>query len=123
MQELIDIIERGFETGARMENAAELTKLKDAVADAIQMLDTGEARVAEKIDGDWHVHQWLKKAVLLSFRLSDNKLVDGGYDLLLTPTSPVPPPDVGTLGPSESVLFTFACNSTGQPATPSHHQP
>ena len=79
MQELMDIIERGFETGARMETAAELTELRDAVTEAIRMLDTGEARVAEKIDGDWHVHQWLKKAVLLSFRLSDNGLIEGAH--------------------------------------------
>lgn len=79
MHELIDIVERGFDAGARMDSDAELAALKGAVAEAIRMLDTGEARVAEKIDGDWHVHQWLKKAVLLSFRLSDNEVVDAGY--------------------------------------------
>ena len=79
MQELIDIVARGFDRGARMDSEAELADLKGAVAEAIRMLDTGAARVAEKIDGDWHVHQWLKKAVLLSFRLSDNAVVDGGH--------------------------------------------
>jgi len=43
------------------------------------MLDSGAARVAEKIDGEWHVHQWLKKAVLLSFRLTENSVVDGSH--------------------------------------------
>lgn len=53
--------------------------VRDAVEDAIAGLDTGTYRVAEKqADGNWHVHQWLKKAVLLSFRLNDNEIVDGG---------------------------------------------
>ena len=42
------------------------------------MLDRGEIRVAEKIDGEWTVHEWTKKAVLLSFRLRDNELMRGG---------------------------------------------
>jgi 2,3,4,5-tetrahydropyridine-2-carboxylate N-succinyltransferase len=45
---------------------------------AFALLESGAARVAEKIDGEWVVHQWLKKAVLLSFRLNDNAVVDGG---------------------------------------------
>jgi 2,3,4,5-tetrahydropyridine-2-carboxylate N-succinyltransferase len=49
--------------------------VRDAVATALSMLDAGKARVAEKIDGNWVVHQWLKKAVLLSFRLEDNAVV------------------------------------------------
>jgi 2,3,4,5-tetrahydropyridine-2-carboxylate N-succinyltransferase len=43
-----------------------------------RQLDAGTLRVAEKIDGEWVTHQWLKKAVLLSFRLQDNSLIDGG---------------------------------------------
>jgi len=50
-----------------------------AVDEAIALLDSGEARVAEKVDGQWLVHQWLKKAVLLSFRLNDNQPVEAGY--------------------------------------------
>jgi 2,3,4,5-tetrahydropyridine-2-carboxylate N-succinyltransferase len=46
--------------------------VRDAVAQALDELDAGNLRVAEKIDGDWVTHQWLKKAVLLSFRLADN---------------------------------------------------
>jgi 2,3,4,5-tetrahydropyridine-2-carboxylate N-succinyltransferase len=46
--------------------------VREAVETALAMLDTGSARVAEKVGGEWVVHQWLKKAVLLSFRLSDN---------------------------------------------------
>ena len=53
-------------------------EVKAAVQAALALLDSGQARVAEKIDGDWVVHQWLKKAVLLSFRLNDNRMMDGG---------------------------------------------
>ncbi|GGE87265.1 2,3,4,5-tetrahydropyridine-2,6-dicarboxylate N-succinyltransferase [Sphingomonas prati] len=52
--------------------------VRDAVTTALDMLDTGRARVAEPSDGGWVVNQWLKKAVLLSFRLNDNALIDGG---------------------------------------------
>ncbi|HXL99335.1 MAG TPA: 2,3,4,5-tetrahydropyridine-2,6-dicarboxylate N-succinyltransferase [Rhizomicrobium sp.] len=52
-------------------------RVRDAVNDALQMLDAGEARVAEKIGGEWQVHQWLKKAVLLSFRLTEMKPIAG----------------------------------------------
>ncbi len=50
---------------------------RDAVNQALSMLDNGTARVAEKKDGQWVVNQWLKKAVLLSFRLNDNVLIEG----------------------------------------------
>ena len=50
---------------------------RDAVNQALAMLDNGTARVAEKKDGLWVVNQWLKKAVLLSFRLNDNQLIEG----------------------------------------------
>jgi len=59
----------GFATGG---------EVRDAVETALAMLDAGEARVAEKSGGEWVVNQWLKKAVLLSFRLNDNALVPGG---------------------------------------------
>jgi len=51
---------------------------RDAVEEALRLLDTGAARVAEKLDGTWQVNQWLKKAVLLNFRLNDNRLIEGG---------------------------------------------
>ncbi len=53
-------------------------EVRDAVEQALADLDAGKRRVAEKIDGAWVVHQWLKKAVLLSFRLNDNSLIPGG---------------------------------------------
>jgi 2,3,4,5-tetrahydropyridine-2,6-dicarboxylate N-succinyltransferase len=53
-------------------------KVRDAVDAALDALDNGSLRVAEKIDGRWHVHQWLKKAVLLSFRLNDMSEIENG---------------------------------------------
>ena len=51
---------------------------RKAVDFALAQLDAGKQRVAEKIDGEWQVNQWLKKAVLLSFRLNDMELIKGG---------------------------------------------
>ena len=58
-------------------NAATRGEVRDAVDTALQRLDKGEARVAVKTDGEWVVNQWLKKAVLLSFRLNDMALIAG----------------------------------------------
>jgi len=79
MQNLIDIIEKGFDARGQMEGDAETRELDDAVQAAIAMLDAGTSRVAEPRDGGWHVNQWLKKAVLLSFRLSNNEVISGQY--------------------------------------------
>jgi 2,3,4,5-tetrahydropyridine-2-carboxylate N-succinyltransferase len=51
---------------------------RQAVDEALGLLDSGQARVAEKADGEWRVNQWLKKAVLLSFRLNDMEVIRGG---------------------------------------------
>jgi len=58
-------------------NAETRGEIRDAVGAALAMLDKGEARVAAKKDGEWVVNQWLKKAVLLSFRLNDMGLIAG----------------------------------------------
>ena len=76
------LIERAFEDRAHV-NASTHGDVRDGVAKALEMLDSGRARVAEKIEGaegpaSWKVNQWLKKAVLLSFRLNDNQIVEGG---------------------------------------------
>ena len=77
MQELEKIIENAFENRAQgFENRAQV---EAAVREAIALLDSGAERVAEKKDGDWHVNQWLKKAVLLSFALTDNKVIESGH--------------------------------------------
>jgi 2,3,4,5-tetrahydropyridine-2-carboxylate N-succinyltransferase len=76
--ELAKTIEAAFEA---REGIGPSTKgaVRDAVEAALDLLDRGEARVAERRqDGRWHVHQWLKKAVLLSFRLNDMTRIDGG---------------------------------------------
>jgi len=55
-------------------------EIHDAVEHTLSLLDEGELRVAEKQADGWTVHQWIKKAVLLSFRLNENKLMDGAWD-------------------------------------------
>jgi 2,3,4,5-tetrahydropyridine-2-carboxylate N-succinyltransferase len=73
---LIATIEEAWENRA---NLAITSTLRNAVNEAIALLDSGEARVAEPDGkGGWRVNQWLKKAVLLSFRLNDNRLIEGG---------------------------------------------
>jgi 2,3,4,5-tetrahydropyridine-2-carboxylate N-succinyltransferase len=59
-------------------NAGTKGPVRDAVNSVLAALDNGSARVAEKADGQWVVNQWLKKAVLLSFRLNDMELISGG---------------------------------------------
>ncbi|MBF7682702.1 2,3,4,5-tetrahydropyridine-2,6-dicarboxylate N-succinyltransferase [Acinetobacter sp. B5B] len=78
MSELSTIIEQAFENRANFTAADCSADIRQAVEQAIQGLDNGSLRVAEKIEGEWVVHQWLKKAVLLSFKLNDNKPVDAG---------------------------------------------
>lgn len=73
-QRIIDAFEQREQINARTEN----DDLREAVRYVIDEIDRGELRVAEKVSGEWVVHQWLKKAVLLSFRLNDNDLIEGG---------------------------------------------
>jgi len=79
MQDMIDTIERGFELRGQMPTVAETENLREAVQAAIAMLDAGTERVAEPTADGWQVNQWLKKAVLLSFRLADNHLLAGAH--------------------------------------------
>ena len=55
-------------------------EIRDAVETALKLMDNGDARVAEKTADGWQVNQWLKKAVLLSFRLNDMEVIEGGAD-------------------------------------------
>lgn len=73
-----NIIEAAFEQRTDITAANVSAEIRDAVAEAINLLDSGKARVAEKIDGEWITNQWLKKAVLLSFRINENRMMDGG---------------------------------------------
>ncbi len=75
--QLQTIIEQAFENRSSLSPSTVDTKIKEAVESAIDMLDRGQARVAEKVDGQWVVNQWLKKAVLLSFAMRDNELMPG----------------------------------------------
>ena len=77
-EDLQQTIETAFEARAEL-NFSTKGDVRDAVETALDLLDNGKARVAEKqADGNWKVNQWLKKAVLLSFRLNDNTLIEGG---------------------------------------------
>ena len=73
------IIEAAFEKRAEYSPTSAPAEVKQAVASVLAQLDAGKLRVAEKQGGDWVVHQWVKKAVLLSFRLRDNAIMQGGY--------------------------------------------
>ena len=73
------IIDKGYAASARLENSAETSQLAEAVQEALALLDSGKARVADFREDGWVVNQWLKKAVLLSFRLNDNRVMPGEY--------------------------------------------
>ncbi|MCV2884985.1 2,3,4,5-tetrahydropyridine-2,6-dicarboxylate N-succinyltransferase [Aestuariibacter sp. AA17] len=77
MSDIKTTIENAFESRNEITAATVDDETKRAVLDAISMLNDGTARVAEKIAGEWVVHQWLKKAVLLYFRINDNDIIDG----------------------------------------------
>ncbi|GAA5219164.1 2,3,4,5-tetrahydropyridine-2,6-dicarboxylate N-succinyltransferase [Corallincola platygyrae] len=77
MTELQAIIEAAFEERENITPSSVEPQVKAAIIEAIEMIDHGKARVAEKIAGEWVVHQWLKKAVLLYFRINDNAVVEG----------------------------------------------
>src|SRR5512139_162585 len=71
-------INEAWEQRASLSPASAPAAVREAVDHAIAELNTGRVRVAEKVDGQWVTHQWLKKAVLLSFRLNDNRLIHAG---------------------------------------------
>ncbi|ABS61890.1 2,3,4,5-tetrahydropyridine-2,6-dicarboxylate N-succinyltransferase [Parvibaculum lavamentivorans DS-1] len=77
LSDLKPVIERAFENRDQI-NAQTKGEVRDAVNEALNALDSGKARVAEKFQGSWEVHQWLKMAVLLSFRLNDMSTIAGG---------------------------------------------
>lgn len=78
MEALRQRIEAAFEARQTITPSTVEPSIRADVETVISMLDKGQARVAEKINGEWHVHQWLKKAVLLSFRIFDNGVIEGG---------------------------------------------
>jgi len=79
MSDLQNTIEEAFERRADITPRNVETHVREAVEECINMLDNGSARVADKSSGDWVVNEWLKKAVLLSFRINDNEFIKGGF--------------------------------------------
>jgi 2,3,4,5-tetrahydropyridine-2-carboxylate N-succinyltransferase len=79
MKQLQAIIEAAFEERASLSPQHVSSEIKQAVLAAIDLLDSGKARVAEKINGAWETHQWLKKAVLLYFRIHDNEIIPAEF--------------------------------------------
>jgi len=77
--DLAAAVDAAFETRAELTPERARPEVRAAVERALDLLDTGQLRVAEKRDGQWRVNEWLKKAVLLSFRLYDNRVADAGY--------------------------------------------
>ncbi|MFM1991816.1 MAG: hypothetical protein RJA99_4773 [Pseudomonadota bacterium] len=78
MTALHTTIEQAWEQRTQLSPASAPKDVRDAVDHVIAELNAGRLRVAEKTGGDWVVHQWVKKAVLLSFRLEDNRPVQAG---------------------------------------------
>jgi len=79
MSHLQNIIEQAWNSRDQWDTRSASTEVREAVEHTIQLLDDGGVRVAEKDDdGNWTTHEWLKKAVLLYFKLHDNQLINGG---------------------------------------------
>jgi 2,3,4,5-tetrahydropyridine-2-carboxylate N-succinyltransferase len=74
-----NVIEQAWENRSPLNPGSAPRALREAVDEALAGLDAGRLRVAEKSGGGWITHQWLKKAVLLSFRLEDNRRMQGLY--------------------------------------------
>ena len=79
LQTLRTTIDAAFERRTELTPKNISAAVNEAIEESIALLDSGKARVAEKIDGQWVVHEWLKKAVLLYFRAHDNVVMDAGY--------------------------------------------
>ena len=78
MSDLQTIIDAAWEGRAELSPSQAPAEVRSAVQEVLELLDGGKVRVAEKIDGEWTTHQWIKKAVLLSFRLEDNREMAAG---------------------------------------------
>ncbi|BBL76745.1 2,3,4,5-tetrahydropyridine-2,6-dicarboxylate N-succinyltransferase [Methylomagnum ishizawai] len=78
MSNLETTIDQAFENRAEISPTSVSAEIREAIQESLNLLDSGQRRVAEKIDGQWVVNQWLKKAVLLSFRINDNRVIGEG---------------------------------------------
>ena len=102
MTQLENIINEAFDNRAEISPSTVSATVREAVEESINCLDKGTARVAENINGEWVVNQWLKKAVLLSFRINENRVMDGGvnryYDKVETKFASYTPDDFSKAG-------------------------
>ncbi|MEM7468238.1 MAG: 2,3,4,5-tetrahydropyridine-2,6-dicarboxylate N-succinyltransferase [Pseudomonadota bacterium] len=78
MTTLENTINEAFEQRADYSPSSHPVEIKNAVNECLDMLDAGTLRVAEPHNGGWRVNEWAKKAVLLSFKLNDNAMMEGG---------------------------------------------
>jgi 2,3,4,5-tetrahydropyridine-2-carboxylate N-succinyltransferase len=78
MTNLENIINKAFDDRDKI-NANTSGEIRDAVDNTLSQLDNGTIRVCEKIDNEWVVNQWIKKAILLSFRLNDNDIIKASH--------------------------------------------
>ena len=101
-QTMQKIIDQAWENRTSISASSADQSVRDAVESVIARLDRGDLRVAEKKGGEWVTHQWIKKAVLLSFRLNDNAVMDGGctkyYDKVPTKFAAYTPSDFAAGG-------------------------
>jgi len=79
MSDMQNIIEEAFERRADITPRTVDTLVRDAVMETIEQIDAGTLRVAQPTDDGWQVNEWVKKAVLLSFRINDNEFMKGGF--------------------------------------------
>jgi 2,3,4,5-tetrahydropyridine-2,6-dicarboxylate N-succinyltransferase len=78
-RELQTRVESAYEHRQELSSSNVDADTRAAIVDAVAGVDRGELRVAQKIDGRWQVHTWLKQAVLLYFRIHDNQVIEGGF--------------------------------------------
>ena len=102
-QQLQQIIENAWDNRTQISAASAPAEVQDAVAHVIDQLDSGALRVATRESvGQWTVHQWIKKAVLLSFRLKDNEIISAGdlgfYDKVPTKFAHLSPQELAATG-------------------------
>lgn len=102
MSDLQKTIEESYQELVHLDANAPPLDLLLAIEEVIAGLDSGKFRVAEKINGQWVVNQWLKKAVLINFKVNKNALIDGGfcqfYDKLPLKFNELPATAYETLG-------------------------
>src|SRR5262249_51428819 len=79
IEKLRALIDTAFERRAELTPSNLSADLRSTIDECIELLDSGQARVAEPKDGRWVVNEWLKKAVLLYFRSHDNVVMEAGY--------------------------------------------